>query len=73
MFGPLPLLHRIVLGAITLCFGVVAGMWIAHFTQLPVAVGGGALCGGLLGILAAYVLAHDPDSEPPPIRVTRRR
>ena len=71
MFGPLPMLHRIVLGAISLCFGVVAGMWIAHFTPLPVAVSGGALAGGMLGLAAAYVLGHAP--EPRPVRVTRRR
>jgi len=35
MFGPLPVLHRIVLGTISLCFGIVAGMWIAHSTPLP--------------------------------------
>jgi NhaP-type Na+/H+ or K+/H+ antiporter len=73
MFGPLPLLHRIVLGAISLCFGIVAGMWIAHLTQVPVAVGGGALCGGLLGLVAAYLLAHGPDDEARTVRVPRRR
>jgi hypothetical protein len=71
MFGPLPMLHRIVLGAISLCFGVVAGVWIAHSTPLPVAVSGGALAGGLLGLGAAYILVHSP--QPRPIRVTRRR
>jgi hypothetical protein len=73
MFGPLPLLHRIVLGAISLCFGVVAGMWIAHSTSLPVAISGGALAGGLIGLVAAYALVHPADSAPRPVRVTRRR
>lgn len=73
MFGPLPLLHRIVLGAISLCFGIVAGMWIAHVTPLPVAVSGGALAGGLLGLLAAYVLAQSSHEEPRPARVPRHR
>ena len=71
MFGPLPMLHRIVLVAISLCFGVIAGMWIAHSTSLPVAVSGGALAGGLLGLVAAYILVHSP--QPRPIRITRRR
>jgi len=71
MFGPLPVLHRIVLGAISIFFGVVAGMWIAHATPLPVAVSGGALAGGLLGLGGAYVLGHNP--EPRPIRIARRR
>jgi hypothetical protein len=72
MFGPLPLLHRIVLGAISLCFGVVAGIWIAHSTPLPVAISGGALAGGLVGLVVAYALVHTTDG-PPPVRVTRRR
>jgi Opacity-associated protein A N-terminal motif len=72
MFGPLPLLHRIVLGAISLCFGVVAGIWIAHSTPLPVAISGGALTGGLLGLVAAYALVHTTNA-PRPVRVTRRR
>jgi hypothetical protein len=71
MFGPLPMLHRIVIAAISLAFGVVAGMWIAHSTPLPVAVSGGALAGGMLGLAAAYVLVHS--AQPRPIRVTRRR
>jgi Opacity-associated protein A N-terminal motif len=73
MFGPLPLLHRIVLGAISLCFGVVAGVWIAHATPLPVAISGGALAGGLVGLVAAYVLVHSTNPAPRPVRVTRRR
>ena len=73
MFGPLPVLHRIVLGTISLCFGVVAGVWIAHSTPLPMAVSGGALAGGLVGLLLAYVLVHASQSEPRPVRVTRRR
>ncbi|HEY2880427.1 hypothetical protein [Nocardioides sp.] len=73
MFGPLPVLHRIVLGTISLCFGIVAGVWIAHSTPLPMAVSGGALAGGLVGLLLAYVLVHASQSEPRPVRVTRRR
>jgi hypothetical protein len=73
MFGPLPLLHRIVLGAISLCYGVVAGIWIAHATALPIAISGGALAGGLLGLVAAYVLGHHPDLEPRSVRITHRR
>ena len=73
MFGPLPVLHRIVLGTISLCFGIVAGVWIAHSAPLPMAVSGGALAGGLVGLLLAYVLVHASQSEPRPVRVTRRR
>ena len=73
MFGPLPLLHRIVLAAISLCFGIVAGVWIAHATPLPVAVSAGALAGGLIGLVAAYALVHMTSPAPRPVRVTRRR
>ena len=73
MFGPLPLLHRIVLGAISLCFGIVAGMYIAHATSLPIAISGGATAGGLLGLVAAYALVHGPPAQTRPVRVTRRR
>ena len=38
MFGPLPLLHRIVLATVTAAFGVLAGVWVAHVTPLPLAV-----------------------------------
>jgi hypothetical protein len=70
MFGPLPVLHRIVLAAISVCFGVIAGMWVAHSTSLPVAVSAGALAGGMLGLGAAYVLGHSPEVRP--VRITRR-
>jgi hypothetical protein len=73
MFGPLPLLHRIVLGAVSLCFGVVAGMWIAHATSLPIAISGGAVAGGLLGLVGAYGVVHASHVQPRPVRVTRRR
>jgi hypothetical protein len=69
MFGPLPLLHRIVIVAITLACGVLAGAWITHATTLPVEVSLGALAGGLLGLVAAYAVVH----QPRPVRVTRRR
>jgi hypothetical protein len=72
MFGPLPLLHRMVLGAISLCFGIVAGVWIAHATPVPVAISGGALAGGLSGLLAAYLLVHSHRPEPRPIHIHRR-
>ncbi|HET9841143.1 MAG TPA: hypothetical protein VFQ01_03975 [Nocardioides sp.] len=73
MFGPLPVLHRIVLAAASLVFGAIAGMWIAHFTALPVAISGGALAGALLGLLAAYVLVHNPHAQPRTVRISRRR
>jgi hypothetical protein len=71
MFGPLPLLHKVVLVAITLLGGVIAGAWVAHMTQLPLAVSAGALGGGVLGLLTSYAVIHQP--QPRMIRIQRRR
>jgi phosphate/sulfate permease len=71
MFGPLPLLHRIVLVVFTLCFGVASGAWVAHMTTVPGTVSTGTLVGGLIGLAAAYALVHQP--QPRAVRVNRRR
>jgi hypothetical protein len=71
MFGPLPLLHKVVLGAITLLGGVIAGAWVAHMTPVPLAVSMGALAGGVVGLVASYAVIHQP--QPRPIRLQRRR
>jgi hypothetical protein len=71
MFGPLPLLHRLVLALVTAACGVLAGAWAAHVTPLPLAVSMGAVAGGLLGLAAAYALVRQP--QPRPVRATRRR
>jgi outer membrane lipoprotein SlyB len=71
MFGPLPLLHKVVLVAITLLGGVIAGAWVAHMTRLSVAVSVGALAGGVLGLVTAYAVIHQP--QPRTIRIHRRR
>jgi uncharacterized membrane protein YsdA (DUF1294 family) len=68
----LPLLHKIVLVAITLLGGVIAGAWVAHMTPLPLAVSVGALAGGVLGLVTSYaVIHHQP--QPRTIRIQRRR
>jgi hypothetical protein len=71
MFGPLPLLHKVVLVAITLLGGVIAGAWVAHMTPLPIAVSVGALAGGVLGLATSYAVIHQP--QPRTIRIHRRR
>ncbi len=71
MFGPLPLLHKIVLVAITLLGSVIAGAWVAHMTPLPLAVSMGALVGCLLGLVASYAVIRQP--QPSPVRIERDR
>jgi hypothetical protein len=71
MLGPLPLLHRIVIAAVTLACGVLAGAWVTHVTTLPVAVSLGAIAGGLVGLVAAYAVVHQPQARA--VRIQRRR
>ena len=58
MLGPLPYFHRVVVVVATLMTAIGSGAWIAHFTAVPVAVGGGAVVGGLTGLVVAYALVH---------------
>lgn len=72
MFGPLPMLHRLVVAALTVVIGVACGAWLAHVTSLPIAVGSGAVLGCLAGALVAFGLVHD-FNRPRPSPVPRRR
>jgi hypothetical protein len=72
MLGPLPLFHRVVVIIATLMTAVASGAWIAHFTAIPIAVGAGAVAGGLTGLVVAYALVH-PNARTQPARVARRR
>ena len=58
MLGPLPYFHRIVVVVATVMTAIGSGAWIAHFTAVPVAVGGGAVVGGLTGLVVSYALVH---------------
>jgi hypothetical protein len=58
MLGPLPYFHRIVVVVATLMTAIGSGAWIAHFTAIPVAVGAGAVVGGLTGLVVSYALVH---------------
>lgn len=71
MLGPLPLLHRAVLAAVTFCVGVAAGAWLGQFTTLPIAAAMGALLGGMVGLVGAYALLLEP--QPRLARAVRRR
>lgn len=72
MLGPLPLLHRIVLAAISLASGVLAGVWVAHETSVPLAVSEGAVAGALLGLVTAYAVAHGSRPRAREARTVRR-
>lgn len=73
MIGPLPRIYRwrTTVVALLVCVGV--GAWLAHSTPVPVVATGGALIGGLAGVLVAYVLLHDFSHRPHPVRVRHRR
>jgi len=70
MLGPLPYFHRTVVVTAVLLTAIASGAWIAHFTAVPVAIGGGAVVGALAGLLVAYAMVHS--STPHPARARRR-
>jgi len=59
MFGRLPMLHQVLVVAIGLAVGVLTGLWIAHFTDLRMALSVGGFLGGSAGLLLAFALVHD--------------
>ncbi|HEY0950891.1 hypothetical protein [Nocardioides sp.] len=71
MIGPLPALHRLLVLATVLAVGIASGIWIAHFSTVPVAAAAGAAWGGLAGLLLGYVLLHDFHHRPRAVRVRR--
>jgi hypothetical protein len=74
MLGPLPYLHRVAVVSAVLLTAIASGAWIAHFTLVPVAVGAGAVAGGLAGLVVAYALVHTaPPVRPQTVRSQRRR
>jgi hypothetical protein len=58
MLGPLPLFHRVVVIVAVVVTAIASGAWIAHFTVIPVAVGAGAVVGGLTGLVVSYAVVH---------------
>ena len=75
MLGPLPYFHRVVVIVAVVVTAVASGAWVAHFTAIPVAVGGGAVVGGLTGLAVAYALVHPAThtgAHPQPVRARRR-
>ena len=65
LFGPLPVLHRVVIvvGALTAWIGL--GAWVGYRSEFPVTVVPGVALGIVAGLVSAYVLLHDFDRRPP--------
>lgn len=73
MFGRLPVLHQTLIVAIGLAVGILSGVWIAHFTNLRLALSAGGVLGGIAGLLLAFALVHDFHEPHDPRRDGRRR
>ena len=71
MFGPLPQLHRILVVLTALVVGVLAGVWLAQVIAGPALIAAGIGWGLLAGLLLNYVLLHDFQHRPRPVRVRR--
>jgi hypothetical protein len=75
MLGPLPYFHRVTVVIAVLLTAIGSGAWIAHFTIVPVAVGAGAVVGGLTGLVVAYAMVHPAThtaAQVQPLRTRRR-
>lgn len=70
MFGPLPLMHRLLVIATALVVGLVSGVWLVAVVGAPVLVGAGIGWGLLAGLLLNYLLLHD-FHRTRPVRVRR--
>lgn len=72
LFGPLPMLHRVVLvvGALSVWIGL--GVWSGLMPHVPVSVGPGIALGTIAGVVTAYVLLHD-FHRPPSVSTQRGR
>ena len=70
MLGPLPYFHRTVVVTAVLLTAIASGAWIAHFTAVPVAIGGGAVVSAAGPPVANAPVQHQP--RPHPARVRRR-
>jgi len=72
VFGRLPVLHQLLVIAIGLAAGALAGVWVATF-DVRVAVPLAAIVGGTTGLVAAYAVVHDFHHHPRrrPVRVRR--
>jgi hypothetical protein len=59
LFGPLPVLHKIVLVAGALAVWNGLGAWSGAVPHVPVTLGPGIVLGTIAGVVTAYVLLHE--------------
>lgn len=71
MFGPLPRLHRLLVVVTALVVGMISGVWLAQVIAGPALVAAGVGWGLLAGLMLNYVLLHDFQHRPRPVRVRR--
>lgn len=55
----------------TLVVGITSGIWLAQFSSHPVAALAGSGWGAAAGLALSYVLLHDFEHRPRPVRVRR--
>ena len=63
MLGPLPPLHRRVIIAVALAVFVGLGLWAGAVPSIPVLVNSGATIGVGVGMIAAWLLVHEPHRQ----------
>ena len=71
VFGPLPQLHRVLVVLTAFVVGIASGAWIVHFTPVAVAAAAAVAWGAAAGLLLSFVLLHDFQHRPRPVRVRR--
>jgi drug/metabolite transporter (DMT)-like permease len=59
LFGPLPVLHKIVLVVGALAVWIGLGAWSGAVPHVPVTLGPGIVLGTIAGVVTAYVLLHE--------------
>jgi hypothetical protein len=64
LFGPLPVLHKVVLVVGALAVWIGLGAWSGAMPHIPVALGPGIVLGTIAGVVTAYVLLHDFHRRP---------
>lgn len=63
MLGPLPRLHQLTVITVALAVFVGIGVWLGALPSVPVLVSGGATLGVVAGMLAAWLLVHEPHDD----------